>query len=81
MDIKTNKITVEYSNRQGLYYALVSLKVLKQNLFRIRIPMRHRIEDSPDLAVRGLMLDMSRDKVPSIKTLSGIITADRRSEV
>jgi hexosaminidase len=71
MDIKTFKITVEYSNRQGLYYALVSLKVLKQN-YSGNIPCV-RIEDSPDLAVRGLMLDISRDKVPTIKTLTGIV--------
>lgn len=71
MDIKTGKITIEYSNRQGLYYALVSLKVLRQN-YSGTIPCVH-IEDSPDLAVRGLMLDISRDKVPVKETLTGII--------
>lgn len=63
-------ITVEYSNRQGLYYALVSLKVLKQN-YSGTIPCVF-IEDFPDLAVRGLMLDISRDKVPTNETLMGI---------
>ncbi|HKY16964.1 MAG TPA: family 20 glycosylhydrolase [Microthrixaceae bacterium] len=31
------------------------------------------IEDDPDLAVRGVMLDVSRDKVPTIETLELIV--------
>jgi hexosaminidase len=31
------------------------------------------IEDWPDLAVRGVMLDVSRDKVPTIETLEALI--------
>ena len=31
------------------------------------------IEDWPDFAVRGVMLDISRDKVPTISTLEGLI--------
>jgi len=71
MDIKPAKIIIEYSNRQGLYYAIVSLKVLKQNYTGI-IPCVY-IEDSPDLAVRGLMLDISRGKVPTKETLMDIL--------
>jgi hypothetical protein len=32
-----------------------------------------RIEDSPDLPVRGVVLDISRDKVPTIDTLKDLI--------
>jgi len=71
MDIKPGKIIIEYSNKQGLYYALVSLKVLKNN-YSGTIPCVY-IKDSPDLAVRGLMLDISRDKVPTMETLMGIV--------
>ncbi len=71
MDIKPEKITVGYSSRQGLYYSIVSLKVLNVN-YKGRIPCVH-IEDSPDLAVRGLMFDISRDKVPTLATLKGIV--------
>lgn len=71
LDIKPGGITVEYSSRQGLYYSLISLKVLNVN-YKGRIPCVH-IEDSPDLAVRGLMLDISRDKVPTVETIKGII--------
>ena len=70
LDIRTGKMTIEYSNRQGLYYALVSLKVLKQN-YAGKIPCVF-IEDYPDLPVRGLMLDISRDKVPKLETLMNI---------
>jgi hexosaminidase len=31
------------------------------------------IDDAPDLAVRGLMLDISRDKVPSMQTLRDLV--------
>jgi hexosaminidase len=71
MDIKSEKVAIEYSNKQGLYYALVSLKVLARN-YSGRIPCVY-IEDSPDLEVRGLMLDISRDKVPTKETLMGIL--------
>jgi hypothetical protein len=32
-----------------------------------------RVDDHPDLAVRGAMLDVSRDKVPTMETLVGVI--------
>ncbi len=71
LEIRPKMITIEYSGRQGLYYAIVSLKVLKQN-YSGTIPCV-TIEDFPDLAVRGLMLDISRDKVPTKETLMEII--------
>jgi hexosaminidase len=67
LNIAPNRVSIEYSNRQGLWYALVSLKVLNTN-YSGTIPCV-TIEDSPDLEVRGLMLDISRDKVPTRETL------------
>jgi hexosaminidase len=67
LDIKPGKINIEFSNQQGLYYAIISLKVLRQN-YAATIPCVF-IEDSPDLAVRGLMFDISRNKVPTRETL------------
>ena len=32
-----------------------------------------RIEDWPDFAARGVMLDISRDKVPTLATLTGLV--------
>ena len=71
LDIGQRKVMVEYSSQQGLYYAIVTLKVLNQN-YSGSIPCVY-IEDFPDLKVRGLMLDISRDKVPALETLKGII--------
>jgi len=67
LKIIPGRVTIEYSKRQGLWYALVSLKVMNLN-YSGTIPCV-TIEDSPDLEVRGLMLDISRDKVPTRETL------------
>jgi hexosaminidase len=71
LDISPGKIIIEYGEPEGLYYAIVSLKVLKQN-YSGSIPCVH-ILDFPDLAVRGMMLDISRDKVPTKETLMGLL--------
>ncbi len=71
LDIMPGKIIVGYSSRQGLYYGLVTLKVLRQN-YAGTIPCVY-IEDAPDLAVRGLMLDISRNKVPTKETIMSIL--------
>ena len=54
----------------GLRYAVETLVQLVDE--RGRIPACH-IEDSPDLALRGLMLDVSRGKVPTPETLRGLV--------
>ncbi len=71
LDIQHGKIIVDYGDNQGLYYAIVTLKVLKQN-YNGKIPCGV-MEDFPDLAIRGLMLDISRDKVPKLQTLLDIV--------
>jgi hexosaminidase len=71
LDINPGSIIIKYSKPAGLYYAIVTLKVLRQN-YSGKIPCV-RIEDSPDLAVRGVMLDISRDKIPSEETLMSIL--------
>ncbi len=67
MEILPRRIEIEFSDKKGLYYAFISLKVLKQN-HNGRLPCV-MIEDYPDLPVRGIMIDISRDKVPSTETL------------
>ncbi len=63
--------TIRYNSDEGLHYALVTLKVLMIN-YRNNIPCAY-IQDSPDLPVRGVMLDISRNKVPTLQTLIGIV--------
>lgn len=52
----------------GLFYGLCTLR----QLLGATIPALE-IEDSPDFPARGLMLDISRDKVPTMQTLFKLI--------
>src|SRR5699024_7600969 len=61
----------EYSTAVGLYYALVSLEQL---VFREGEKLGYfRMEDEPELTVRGLMLDIGRNKIPKMETLFFLI--------
>jgi hexosaminidase len=67
MEIARGRISIDYSTARGLLYSIVSLKVLDRN-YSGRIPCVS-IEDYPDLKVRGLMFDISRNKIPTRETL------------
>jgi len=55
----------------GLFYGVQTLvQLLKRN--PRELPFMS-IEDWPDFPTRGVMLDVSRDKVPTMKTLFGLI--------
>ena len=71
LTMNPGKVVLRYNSEAGLHYALVTLKVLKIN-YRNTIPCAD-IYDSPDMPVRGLMLDISRNKVPTLQTLIGIV--------
>jgi hypothetical protein len=55
----------------GLFYAVGALKQLVQ-LHGAGLP-GCRIEDNPDFSVRGFLLDISRDKVPTMDTLFRLV--------
>jgi hexosaminidase len=55
----------------GLFYAGATLTQLAR-LFEGSLPIGV-VRDHPDLPVRGVMLDVSRDKVPSMQTLRDLI--------
>ncbi len=57
----------EAADEAGRFYARQTLKQLRRACGR-RLPPGV-IEDWPDFPVRGVMLDISRDKVPTMKTL------------
>lgn len=63
--------TVAATTEAGLFYGLQTLIQLAKNHNR-RWPAV-RIEDKPALPVRGLMLDVSRGKVPTMATLRHLI--------
>jgi hypothetical protein len=64
-------ITAEASDREGLYYAAITVAQLLRQHGK-SIPL-YEIEDSPDFPIRGVMLDVSRDKVPTMETLYWLI--------
>lgn len=67
LTISPRSIKLHYSAGNGLYYGMVSLKILMQN-YDNAIPGVD-IEDEPDLSVRGVMLDIGRNKIPKPETL------------
>jgi hexosaminidase len=64
-------IVLEAADARGLFYGRSTLAQLER-LFDGRLP-RGVVEDWPDVAVRGVMLDVSRTKVPSLETLFGVV--------
>jgi len=63
-------VCAEAQDRAGLFYAAVTFAQLAR-LSSGRLPCC-TIEDAPDFPVRGVMLDISRDKVPTLATLCGL---------
>jgi len=69
--IDTHFITINYGSEAGAFYATLSLRqIMKQSTEKIRCCF---ISDKPDLRIRGFMLDISRDKVPTCETIKNII--------
>lgn len=64
-----NQIKIKASNERGAYYGILTLKkLIEKNDNRC-----FEIEDYPDLEVRGVMLDISRSKVPKLQTIKDLI--------
>jgi N-acetyl-beta-hexosaminidase len=64
-------MVVEAPTATGVFYGICTLAQILQQQGR-ELPAL-RVTDWPDLAVRGLMLDISRDKVPRMETLFPLI--------
>jgi len=71
LTVQPNLITVSYKSPEGLFYALTTLKQLKSQSDN-KVPCV-QIEDVPDLMLRGVMLDISRGKIPTMETLFGVV--------
>src|SRR5438552_10530044 len=67
LEIMPAKVLIAAADDAGAFHAR---QTLKQILRHETVPGL-RIEDTPDFAVRGVMLDISRDKVPTMATLYG----------
>ena len=71
LEIKNGEINILSSSEVGCYYALLTLDELAKK-YQGAIP-ELRIEDEPDLKVRGFMLDISRSKVPKKEAIFKLI--------
>ncbi|HEX8524321.1 MAG TPA: family 20 glycosylhydrolase [Tepidisphaeraceae bacterium] len=71
LEVSPAQIIISSSTEQGRFYGEQTLAQLRRQ-FSQSIPAL-RIEDWPDFAVRGVMLDVSRDKVPTMQTLLGLV--------
>jgi hypothetical protein len=69
-------VTVDAADPAGAAHARSTVRQLRR-LHDGRVPVG-TIEDAPDVAVRGVMLDISRDKVPTMETLRALV--DRLAE-
>lgn len=69
LDVKKDKITIKASTDRGIFYGI---KTLKQLDTKTSVKGCH-IEDKPDLPIRGVMIDISRSKVPTLKTLKQMV--------
>ncbi len=71
IDTTPDNVTISHADRSGLFHAL---QTLRQIVERAPNPIPcFSIEDHPDLPLRGLSLDVSRGKVPTLETLLGLV--------
>jgi len=71
VEIAPNAISIIGGSSVGVHYGVVTLLQIIQQCDN-EIPTL-KIEDSPDFPVRSVMLDISRDKVPTMETLFGLV--------
>jgi len=71
MVIQPEKVCIEAADAAGAFYGRMTLRQLVR-LCPDALPCG-RIEDAPDIPIRGVMLDISRDKVPTMATLIMLI--------
>ncbi|MGC8669171.1 MAG: glycoside hydrolase family 20 zincin-like fold domain-containing protein [Chthonomonadales bacterium] len=76
LTVQPASVTIEAADAAGAFYGAMTLKqILRQHT--LELPAL-RIEDWPDFPNRGVMLDISRSKVPTLATLECLV--DRLAE-
>lgn len=73
LTIAPRRITLLASDPAGAFYAAMTLRQIVRQTPRGGPIACLRIEDWPDFPHRGVMLDISRDKVPTMETLFGMV--------
>ena len=69
LDVNSDNVIIKASTDKGCFYAIKTLKQLTHN----KKIQGCYIEDSPDLEIRGFMVDISRSKVPTLTTLKQMV--------
>jgi hypothetical protein len=72
LTIADDGVHISAADEAGAFYGRATLRQLRHQSQRHQLP-EGVVEDWPDVAVRGVMLDVSRDKVPTIATLEALI--------
>ncbi|NSW53464.1 MAG: family 20 glycosylhydrolase [Anaerolineae bacterium] len=65
-------ITITASDAAGIFYGLATLRQIASQARRANLPCLE-IVDAPDFPARGVMLDISRDKVYTMETLYALV--------
>ncbi|MCK5861899.1 MAG: family 20 glycosylhydrolase [Candidatus Hydrogenedentes bacterium] len=73
LSITPEKICITGYDESGIFYARQTLEQLKRQFAGTRKLPVVQIEDWPDFPNRGVMLDIARDKVPTLETLFGYV--------
>ena len=72
LELTSSGVALTAADDAGRFYAQATLTQLRRLRQDGSLPTG-QIEDWPDLAIRGVMLDVSRDKVPTMATLTALI--------
>lgn len=72
LSITSGGIFIQGHDPAGLFYGVCTLEQIVAQCADQRLPCL-KIEDRPDFPVRGVMLDVSRDKVPQLQTLFDLV--------
>lgn len=72
LSIRPDAIRIRHADAAGLRFALATLAQIESQAGPEGLPCLE-IEDAPDFPVRGYMLDVSRDRVPTRATLERIV--------
>ena len=72
LTINKEEIQINGDDKQGLFYGLITFSQILDLSNRHELPCLE-IRDWPDFPFRGVMLDVSRDKVPTMETLLNLI--------
>ena len=67
LSVQPSLVKIEYADSAGLFFALTTLKQIASQSGQ-QLPCV-QIQDQPDLKTRGALLDVSRGKIPTLRTL------------